>query len=92
MVFRGPYGIVRSKKDNRLVKLFDFRNLHSIISDRVNTNIMRICDEQTPDLLFGMVFVEMRERDMAHLKIGTWMSYWETLKTNKVDFAELRGF
>jgi hypothetical protein len=61
---------------------FDLRTLHSLISESENS--LKIKEEQSGTEVVLLQFGERRTRDLAHLKIGTWMSYLESLKTNKV--------
>jgi hypothetical protein len=81
---KGPYLLIRQKTDNKTVKKFDLRNLHSLITDRSSAVKIRLQDDQNPDLSIELKVADIRERDLLHLKLGTWCSYWESMKTNKV--------
>ena len=91
-LFRGPYALVRSINTKTLLKTVDFTKLHVLLNDKDKPNILKLQEEQNPDIFTTLIFEDMKTRDMAHLKLGTWMSYWETLKTNRVNEDERRGF
>lgn len=90
-IFKGPYALVRRSSDKLLMKTIDFRSLHNFTLDKTNDRILRMQEESLPDNNYTMVFSDIKARDMNHLKLGTWMSYWETIKTNRVIFTECRG-
>ena len=82
--FCGPFMSWRAKSDNRILKKFDLRNLVSIITDRSSAIKLRVMEDQTPDNWVEIRASDIRERDLLHLKLGMWISYWESMKTNKV--------
>lgn len=92
VLFRGPFGIIRRLSDKKVLRTVDLTRLHVFITEKDKPKMLRVQDEQIPESVVTFVFADMRERDMAHVKLGTWMSYWETLKTNRVNSAERRGF
>ena len=79
--FKGPILKIVSVED-AVVCSADLRTLHAIISE--GDNSLRIREEASNQEVVLLHFGERRTRDLAHLKIATWMSYLETLKTNKV--------
>lgn len=90
--FRGPIGLLRKVGDKTVWRSLDLRNLHVFLTDKDKAGNLKVQEEQNPEAVITLIFSDMKERDMAHVKLGTWMSYWETIKTNRVIENELRGF
>lgn len=81
---KGPFLLVRQRVDKKVVKKFDLRNLHSLVTDRSSGVKIKLQDDQNPEQGVEFKTGDIRERDLLHLKLGTWCSYWESMKTNKV--------
>lgn len=81
ITFKGPIVHIKTIEDQSIAS-FDLRTLHSLISE--NENSLRVKEELSGQEVVLLHFGERRTRDLAHIKFGTWMSYLESLKTNKV--------
>lgn len=89
--FKGPYGLIRRQSDKVIIKTFDLRTLHTFTAEKGKFSYLKMHEDLTPENTVTFIFENMKDRDMNHLKIGTWMSYWETVKTNRVEHDKLRG-
>lgn len=90
--FKGPYGIVRRLTDKKIQRILDFRTLHTFTAEKDKFSYLKMHEDLAPENSITFIFDNLKERDMIHLKLGTWMSYWETIKTNRVKTDKLRGF